>query len=142
MFPFQSPAHTPSVSPVQQASQSPSINFHCRDISDEFIFRSEHGILSNWYPSCELMPFKGSAPFPYNKDHTKLPIITLREAALTGINKLKCICKKGFKDKHCACRAAGFNCNSHRHPKSKSCTNQMESNCTINRHNKTWTINH
>ena len=41
---------------------------------------SEHGILCNWYPSGELMPFKGSVPFPYNKDHSKLPTITLREA--------------------------------------------------------------
>ena len=49
---------------------------HYRDISDEFIFGSEHGILSNWYPSGELMPFKGSVPFPYNKDHSKLLTIT------------------------------------------------------------------
>ena len=28
-------------------------------------------------------------------------------------------------------RAAGFNCNSHCHQKSKSCANQMQSNCTI-----------
>ena len=107
------------------------LNFHCRDISDEFIFRSEHGILSNWYPSAKLMPFKGSVPFPYNKDHSKLPTITLREAAQTGRDKLKCICKKGCKDKHCPCRSAGFNCNSHCHPKSKSFANQMESNCTV-----------
>ena len=77
------------------------------------------------------MPFKGSVPFPYTKDHSKLPTITLREAVQTGRDKLKCICKKGCKDKHCACRAAGFNCNSHCHPKSKSCAYQMESNCTI-----------
>ena len=68
------------------------------------------------------MPFKVSVPFPYNKDHSKLPTITLREAAQTGRDKLKCICKKGCKDKHCACRAAGFNSNSHCHPKSLSCT--------------------
>ena len=62
--------------------------FHSRDISDEFIFRSEHGILSNWYPSGELMPFKGSVPFPYNKDHSKLPTITQRrKAAQTGRDK-------------------------------------------------------
>ena len=47
-----------------------------------------HGILSNWYPSGELMPFKGSVPFPYNKDHSKLPTITQRrEAAQTGRDK-------------------------------------------------------
>ena len=100
-------------------------------IYDVFLFRSEHGILSNWYPSGELMPFKGSVPFSYIKDHSKLPTITLREAAQTGRDKLKCTCKKGCKDKHCACRAAGFNCSSHCHPKSKSCANQMESDCEI-----------
>ena len=66
------------------------------------------------------MPFEGSVPFPYNKDHSKLPTITLREAAQTERDILKCICKKGCKDKHCACRDAGFNCNSHCHPKSRS----------------------
>ena len=30
VFPFQSPAHTPSVSPVQQASHSPSITSHVK----------------------------------------------------------------------------------------------------------------
>ena len=77
------------------------------------------------------MPFKGSVSFSYIKDHSKLPTITLRDAAQTGRDKLKCICKKGCKDKHCACRAAGFNCSSHCHPKSISCANQMESDCEI-----------
>ena len=34
------------------------------------------------YPSGELMPCKESVPFPCNKDHSKPPTITLREAAV------------------------------------------------------------
>lgn len=80
------------------------------------------------------MPFKGSVPFAYNKDYSKLRTITLREAAKTRRDKLQCVCTKGCKDKHCPCRAAGFPCSSHCHPKVKSCANQMESSdssCTI-----------
>ena len=78
--------------------------------------RCENGIISNCYPIGELMPYTGSVPFKYSADSSKLPTLSLREAARTKKDQLKCNCT-GCKNRHCHCKGSGGYCTSHCHPK-------------------------
>ena len=88
-----------------------------------YMSRCENGIISTWYPSGELMPYTGSVPFKYSADSFKLPTLSLREAARTKKDQLKCNCTKGCKNRHCPCKGSGGYCTSHCHPK-HACTNK------------------
>ena len=88
-----------------------------------YMSRCENGIISTWYPSGELMPYTGSVPFKYSADSSKLPTLSLREAARTKKDQLKCNCTKGCKNRHCPCKGSGGYCTSHCHPK-HACTNK------------------
>ena len=81
-----------------------------------------HGILSTCYPTGELMAYTGSVPFKYSADSSKLPTLSLREAARTKIDQLKCNCTKGCKNRR-PCKGSGGYCTSHCHPK-RACTNK------------------
>ena len=72
-----------------------------------YMSRCENGIISTWYPSGELMPYTGSVPFKYSADSSKLPTLSLREAARTKKDQLKCSCTKGCKNRHCPCKGSG-----------------------------------
>lgn len=63
-------------------------------MSDFCMMRCENGIISTCYPSGELMPYTGSVPFKYSADSSKLPTLSLREAARTKKDQLKCNCTK------------------------------------------------
>ena len=91
--------------------------------SDFCMNRCENGIISTCYPSGELMPYTGSVPFKYSADSSKLPTLSLREAARTKKDQLKCNCTKGCKNRHCPCKGSGGYCTSHCHPK-HACTNK------------------
>ena len=65
--------------------------------------RCEIGIISN-------------CPFKYSADSSKLPTLSLREAARTKKDHLKCNCT-GCKNRHCHCKGSGGYCTSHCHPK-------------------------
>ena len=75
------------------------------------------------------MPFKGSVPFPYIKDHFKLPTVTLREAAQTGRDNVSA--RKVVKINIVLVELLDLIATGHCNTKSKSCANQMESNCAI-----------
>ena len=58
--------------------------------SDFCMNRCENGIISTCYPSGELMPYTGSVSFKYSADSSKLPTLSLSEAARTKKDQLKC----------------------------------------------------
>ena len=91
--------------------------------SDFFMNRCENVIISTCYPSGKLLPYTGSVPFKYSADSSKLPTLSLREAAKTKKDQLKCNCTEGCKSMHCPSKGSGVYCTSHCHPK-PVCTNK------------------
>ena len=88
-----------------------------------YMSRCENGIISTWYPSGELMPYTGSVPFKYSADSSKLPTLSLREAARTKKDQLKCNCTKGGARIGIVLVKDLEVCTSHCHPK-RACTNK------------------
>ena len=98
-------------------------------------YRCERSVLTNCYPSSELMPYQGTANFKYTQES---PTVTLREAVMTRKGGTKCNCIGSCKSGRCSCRHIGFECSCHCHPKNSSCLNKDSSEdndgtCTISR---------
>ena len=91
-----------------------------------FIYRCEHGILSTYYPSSELMPYQGVLEFPSIDYNPNASTITLREAAQTQRDRIRCNCSSNCKKGRCSCRSAGLDCSSHCHPRNSSCLNKKD----------------
>lgn len=70
------------------------------------------------------MPYHGEVIFKYTAES---PVVTLRQAARTYEDSIKCNCTGCCAKSRCSCRQKGFKCSSHCHPKNYSCLNKDES---------------
>ncbi|KAL5475273.1 hypothetical protein EMCRGX_G027353 [Ephydatia muelleri] len=71
---------------------------------------------------CYILEAKNDQ-YRLHADSSKLPTLSLSEAARTKKDQLKCNCTKGCKNRHCPCKGSGVYCTSHCHPK-HACTNK------------------